>query len=320
MIMLLPITTLPVLAQLLGGVAVAPASIIPLVWLVLWFILFIFRKGSLPFESIPFLAFISVGLISSAVAFLNNFPTFKTHNLLSTEFSSLLTLGIGAGFYLVGSAWLSSHPERLEKSLRLINYTGLVILIWSSLQALFAHVSQNDYPEIMYQIQHLFNTRGLFRGRVTGFAFEPSWLAHQINLFFLPFWLASTIKRVSVHRFRLWKLTFEDLLLAGGIAMIFLSSRIGTLAILLVVVFLGIRLHIWGLGKIYSAFNPRLKVKGAFPRFAIRVLFISLLLCCLIFLYLIILFVLVFALANFDPRIARLFRPECAPAQYHLPL
>lgn len=307
MILLLPVTTLPVLAQALGGVAVAPASIIPLIWMVFWLALFIFQKGSLPFETIPFLAFVSVGVISSSFAFLGDYPTFKSQSLLGTETSSLLTLAIGACFYLVGSAWLSNHPERLEKTLRMVNYTGLVVLAWSSLQALFAHFSKNDYPELMYQIQYLFNTRGLFRGRVTGFAFEPSWLAHQINLFFLPVWLASSIKRMSVHRFRLWKLTFEDLLLAGGIAMIFLSSRIGTIAILLVIVFLGIRLHIWGLGKVSSAINARIKTKGAFPRLLIRMLIISALLCFLIFLYLLGLFGLVFALANFDPRIARLF-------------
>jgi hypothetical protein len=310
MFLLLPITTLPALVHLFGWVTVAPASSLPLIWLVVWFILFLFRKGELPHESIPFLAFVSVAVISSAVAFFMEYPTFKARDLLGTESTSLLTLGIGAAFYLVSIAWLSSRPQQFEKTLRLLNYAGMIMLAWSSLQAVYALFFNSHYPDIMYQIQSLFNTRGLFRGRVTGFSFEPSWLAHQINLFFLPFWLAATIKRTSVHRLRLWKITVENVLLMVGMVMIFLSSRIGTLAVLLVLIFLGIRLHLWGLGKIYAKFNERMKFRSPFQHFAVRVVFFTALLSLLIFIYLLALFGLVFTLANIDPRIARLFDLE----------
>lgn len=319
MLLLLPITTFPALVHLFGWVTVAPASSLPLIWLAIWFVFFLLRRGNLPRESAPFLAFVSVAILSSAVAFFYAPPTFKAHSLLTTEPSSLLTLGIGAAFYLVSAAWLSSHPGQLKKNLRLINYTGMVMLAWSSLQAVFALFFKSHYPEFMYEVQSLFNTRGLFVGRVTGFAFEPSWLAHQINLFFLPFWLASTVKRTSVHRFRLWKLTAENLLLAVGIAMIFLSSRIGTLATLLIFVFLGIRLHLWGLGKIRTRLDERMKVRNPFLRFTVRVVILTVLLVLLIFLYLLALFGLVFALANIDPRTARLFDLEALKLNFSSP-
>lgn len=310
MFLSLPITTLPALAHLFGWVTVAPASSLPLIWLVVWLVIFTFRKGVLPRESVPFLAFVSVAVISSAVAFFAEYPTFKARDLLATEPSSLFTLGIGAAFYLVSIAWLSGKPGQFEKTLRLLNYAGMVMLAWSSLQAVYALFFKSHYPEIMYQIQSLFNTRGLFIGRVTGFAFEPSWLAHQINLLFLPFWLASTIKRTSVHRLRLWKFTVENLLLVVGVAMIFLSSRIGTVALLLVTIFLGVRLHLWGLRKIHASFDRRVKIRAPSLRFVVRVVFFTTLLSILIFIYLLALFGLVFALANIDPRIARLFDLE----------
>ncbi|MBU2611906.1 MAG: hypothetical protein KJ606_13315, partial [Chloroflexi bacterium] len=43
MLLLLPITSLPLLSRLAGGTAVAPASILPLVWLVVWFVCFVFK-------------------------------------------------------------------------------------------------------------------------------------------------------------------------------------------------------------------------------------------------------------------------------------
>ena len=46
---------------------VAPAFFIPLLWIILfWFIYYLLKRGSLPRQTIPFLFFITVGLIASA--------------------------------------------------------------------------------------------------------------------------------------------------------------------------------------------------------------------------------------------------------------
>ncbi|MFH1906008.1 MAG: O-antigen ligase family protein [Chloroflexota bacterium] len=264
MLLLLPITSLPLLSRLAGGTAVAPASILPLVWLVVWFVCFVFKKGTLPRESIPFLGFVSAALVSCALAFFMEVPTFKANSIVKTEAESLLTLGIGTAFYFVSAAWLSSCPERLNKALRLINLSGLILLSWAGIQAIYILFFNSQYPDILYKIQDIFATRQLFSGRVAGFAFEPSWLAHQINLLFLPFWLAATVKGSSVHPFRLWKITLENILLVLGLAIVLLSSRVGTLGILLVFAFLGIRWHVKLMGKLFRFLIRLMSLRGAF--------------------------------------------------------
>ena len=59
-ILLLPLTSLPLLSHLAGNSMVAPASFIPLLWIILfWFILYLLKRGSLPRQTIPFLFFIT---------------------------------------------------------------------------------------------------------------------------------------------------------------------------------------------------------------------------------------------------------------------
>ena len=75
--LLLPITSLPLLSRIAGGTAVAPAAIVPLGWLVLfWFLPYLLRNGSIPRESIPFIFFLSIAIIACAAAFFLNIPPY----------------------------------------------------------------------------------------------------------------------------------------------------------------------------------------------------------------------------------------------------
>lgn len=114
-ILLLPITSLPFLSKLAGNTMVAPASLLPLGWLVLfWIIPFLVRKGSLPRESIPFFLFVSIGLIACALAFFTDIPSFRNKSILGEEISGILTLVIGAMFYLVTAGWISISKSRFN--------------------------------------------------------------------------------------------------------------------------------------------------------------------------------------------------------------
>ena len=63
---------------------------------------------------------------------------------------------------------------------------------------------------------------------------------------YLPFWLAATVRRFSAHRFRFLGITFENLLLLGGIGALLASfSRVGWLAFLLMAAYLLIQANLW---------------------------------------------------------------------------
>jgi hypothetical protein len=284
--LLMPITSLPLLSRLAGGAAVAPAAILPLGWLVLfWFIPYLLKKGAIPRESIPFLFFISTAIISTAAAFFLNIPPFKHATILREEIGAVLTLSIGAAFYLVTASWFSKSQSRLAFLLKWINISGLIVILWAIVQAIYIFLLDNHYPEILMMFQRLVSTRDLFKNRITSFAFEPSWLAHQMNLIYLPFWLGATISGTSAHRFRLWKISFENILFILGAGVVFLASRVGTLALLLVLafvalyanVFLARRVHQWSLTR-FVRFSPVVKK-------VIRILLPLILLLALISIY-----------------------------------
>lgn len=243
-ILLLPITSLPLLSQLAGNSTVAPASFLPLVWLALWFIFYVFKKGTLPRETVPFLFFASIAVIASAYAYFLRIPSFKAGIIFNEEIKAILTLLIGAVYYLVVSGWLFRSTNKLTYTLKLIDISGLTILCWTFVQGIFIYFFHGEYPDILIKFQSLFSTHALFYNRMTGFAFEPSWLGQQLNLLYLPFWLAATITGLSAFRLRIWRISLENIFLGIGIVVLFFSSRVGTLSFLSILAFLGIYLSV----------------------------------------------------------------------------
>ncbi len=308
-ILLLPITSLPLLSQLVGNTTVAPASFIPLIWLMLfWFIYYLTQRGRFPRESVPFLFFISIVLVVSASAFFGNAPPFKDGNILREETRAILTLAIGAAFYLVTSSWLAQSRSRLVSTLKWINISGLILLLWATIQGVYIFLLQGNYPALLLDFQRLISTRDLFTSRITAFAFEPSWLAQQLNLLYLPFWFAATINGWSTFRFRIWIFSLENILLGCGVVVLFLSSRVGTLSFLLIIAFLLIylnvhlarRIQVWSLAHFVTF--PSLFQK------MIRTLMPILILLAFLFIYLLGVLVLVYGLSHVDPRLARFFQ------------
>ena len=239
LILLLPFTSLPIIAKLTGMSMVAPPSIILLVLLgIFWWFPAIVRGRKLPFSVIPVIVFAILAVLSAVVALLLPIPSFRSSSFFGNSIEALITLGIGIAFFLLAATWIKEHSD-LRWLLQWVNIAGCAILIWSLIQA-YVWYTNNAYPEWAYSLQNLFSASGnLYQQRATGFAYEPSWLAHQLNMLFLPYWLAATTQRTSVHQLRLKGITLENLLLAGGCAVLFLSlSRVGWLAFLITVGFL----------------------------------------------------------------------------------
>jgi hypothetical protein len=308
---LMPITSLPLLSRLAGGTSVAPAAFLPLIWLVLfWFIPHLIKNGTIPRESIPFLFFISIAIVASAAAFFLFIPPFKDVSVSHEEIRSVLTLAIGAAFYLVTAAWFSKDRSRLGLVLKWINVSGILVIIYAVVQAYFIFRFQSNYPGILLKFQRLVSMRDLFIGRITSFAFEPSWLAHQMNLLYLPFWLGATISGTSAHRFRLWKISLENILFLVGAVVVFLASRVGTLAILLVLALLALYANFLLARRVYRWSLTRFTHFSSAVKSTIRIFLPLVLVVALISVYILGAVGLVYGLSHVDERLARFFQPK----------
>ena len=255
-VLLLPISSMPLIARLSGADNVAPISGIFLAILVVcWLIPYLWKRGTLPFPSKPMLRFVLVALIATACAFFIDIPMFKGIIITSSMVKGVFTLGIGVCFYLVVSTYITDE-QKLKTTLQLISISGLAVILWSVAQMAAYHL-YGHFPSWMASIQRQLSIGSLIDDRASGFALEPSWLAHQLNMVFLPFWLSAVYHRDSVFRLRIWKFIAEDFLLAGGIlTMILTFSRAGWVAFLLTVAFVFFLLNRRLVGWAIRKFTP----------------------------------------------------------------
>lgn len=306
MMCLLPISSTPLIANLLGSDTVAAPSILILAGLVIiWFIPYLFRGGTLPPQSISLLGFLCVALLSTATSFFIDIPTYKGFSFLFSNLQSIATLLIGICFYLIVSSF-SKDDETIQTALRIINWSGFIMLLWAALQAI-AWYGFHHYPRWMFDLQGLISSRVLYRNRVTGMALEPSWFAHQLNMLYLPFWFAATIRKFSSHKWKFLYFSFENILFIFGLSALLLTlSRIGYLAFLctVTVVFVIINTRLvnhftkllWTRG---GNFKPFSKVK---EKTIMLILWLG-----LILLYCIMVIVGLFILSRVDPRMQDIF-------------
>ena len=261
-ILLLPITSLPALGKMSGGSIIAPPSVLFFVGLALaWLAPYIaFSKRLPPISGLLFLFLISAG-ISWAGSFFLPISPFRGH-MIQTEFREIiLSLFILLSVYLTTVAWVSQSPGRVRTTLQLVSISGLVLVLWSLLQAMFVLFLNGIYPRLIYQLQDLISSRQgdiLFPDRVTGMAYEPSWLAHQLVIIYLPLWLSASIMRYSAFRQRLGWFSLENVLLLGGVLVLFMSfSRIGWLSFLLTLAVLLLKFNL----DLIRSLRTRLKIR-----------------------------------------------------------
>lgn len=231
----LPITSFPLISKAAGGTLVAPLAMIPLAVLSLAFIpVYLLSRKPIIMESKILLLFVIVAFISSAAAYFSDIPPFKGYTLFGNNLEAFITLGIGLAFYFV--TWMmASSSKEINRTLIFINVGGMILLIWSLIQIIASVITSGQIPRWMETIQSFISIKdiqtGGFAFRVSGTTLEPSWLAHSLNMLYLPIWLGFSTTRYSAFRFRIFKLSMENLLLGGGIiVLIFTYSRIGLLA------------------------------------------------------------------------------------------
>lgn len=146
---------------------------------------------------------------------------------------------------------------------------------------------------------------------VCGFAYEPSWMANQLNLLYFPLWLGMLVYWESIYKKRLFGIPFEALLLFAGVVAIFLGrSRIGLLGFLCITGFLAVRFAF----KVSTTANKRLQkiISMCFPRYGKWVgLFLTFCLWVLIVsLFLGLAVSAIYLAGQLDWRLQRLFRQD----------
>ena len=309
LLLLLPLTSLPLLSALGGGNAmVMPASAGALLVLLLaWMLPWLARRKTLPPQVKPLLLFAGAAVFSSLAAYFLPLPLFREVSFTKHMLQAGLTLAVGLCMFVVVAAY-PRDAGSLRRVLACIDWGGLVIILWSLLQLVEFKVT-GGYPQWMQDLQSRLSSAPtpFYYDRVTGFAYEPSWLAHQLNMLYLPVWLAASVARVSALRWRPLGITFENLLLAGGLGTLWFSlSRVGLGSVLLMVGFLLVRANIWLVRWIQRRIMLRRNRAGLMSKTAARLIPLGLALALLVIYVGLILGVGVMV-SRADPRMATLF-------------
>jgi F0F1-type ATP synthase membrane subunit c/vacuolar-type H+-ATPase subunit K len=236
----LPVTSFPFFPFEVGGsTLVRPLSIYPMIVLFLLVVLPRLLISPLPRTLLSFFPFLLVALAATLVASLQGIEAAQGVSVLARSVRALVTLFLGAAFYLTVVLWPQSK-EDLRSSLRWI-YAGFSLaLLWGSLQALYVVRFSSGWFDFLSKIQGYISTRRLFPNRVSGLTYEPNWFADQISFLLLPWLLASILSGQSAFSWRWRWLTIEWLLLGWAVMVLpFTYSRAG-LFILVVILLVSV--------------------------------------------------------------------------------
>ncbi len=296
---LLPITSMPAVVRLVrSDVVAAPSGVLLVILSLGWCLPVLLRGAKIPGNAFPILLFGIVAVLCTLFSFFYQIPDYKGHSVLNQSLSAIITLLVGFGFYFAVML-RTTDQSMLKQALRLINISGAIVLVWTLLQA-FSWYSSHSYPHWMRSIQFFLSAGSLYRQRFVGFTLEPSWLAHQLNLLYLPWWFAATLEKYSVHNRKLGRFSIENFLFLIGALVLFLTlSRIGLLSFGLMVLY-------WLLTQGYGILGRKLGLSGKSPlkRFGAVLL--------LLLFFMLLLFLILLLLTKLDFRMAGLFQLQLA--------
>jgi hypothetical protein len=135
------------------------------------------------------------------------------------------TVAMGYLFFVVAGS-MNRREGELQFSIRWLMAGFALDILWSGVQGATFYLNLLPKP-LVTQWQRLFSLRELIRtNRVSGMAYEPSWLAGQISTIYMPWLLAALVSGVRVTRFK-W---LEPSLFASPPCCCWQHSRGGLLA------------------------------------------------------------------------------------------
>ncbi|MBT3321201.1 MAG: hypothetical protein HN392_02850 [Anaerolineae bacterium] len=225
----LPITSFRFFPFLGKHTYVRPLAFYPLVLLYLVLFLRLFKKEiKLPWSNVllPFFLFLIFTLFATANGALLAPLPLRGQEYWGRAIRAFITFGIGLSFFFA-ALWMHKEEEDLRRSLKWL-YAGLAFtILWVGVQAIALHTPLLKKGQVSAW-QELFSVRGLTKvRRVSGFAFEASWLAGQLVTLYIPWLFASIFSRFNIIKNK-W---LEPLLFIGAVASLLLTFSRGGLLI-----------------------------------------------------------------------------------------
>ncbi len=200
----LPVTSFRYFPFLGKTTLVRPLAFYPLVLLI--FVLGIrwLRREvrlSLPGVFLPLAGFLLIALLMTAVGSLFAPLELRGQDYWGRALRAWVTVFIGITFFLA-AIWMNRDEEDVRCSLKWL-YIGLFLsVLWGGVQ-LLAFKTNLLEKETVTLWQRAFSMRELVRtNRVSGFAFEPSWLAGQIATMYLPWLFAAVLSGYRISRYK----------------------------------------------------------------------------------------------------------------------
>ncbi len=224
----LPVTSFRWFPFLGEGTLVRPLSLYPLALLLPLLLVQAWRhKGEGVYWSNAFIAlgtFVLFAFTATYLGVLLDVIPLRGQEYSGRAIRALVTLVIGLVFFLC-AVWMNRDESDFHFSLQWI-YAGLCLtIVWSGLQAVTFYTGLLD-KEMVTHWQLAFSMRELVRtNRISGFAYEPAWLAGQLATIFIPFLFASILTNFRVTRFK-W---LEPVLLASSLLILLATYSRGGL-------------------------------------------------------------------------------------------
>jgi O-antigen ligase len=232
----LPVTSFRFMPFMGDGTYVRPLALYPLglLWLVL---LARLQQGRIrrpwPRVLTLLLAFALVALAATAFGALLAPIELRGQVYFDRILRAWVTLAIGLAFFLA-AVWMNQDEDDVKFSVRWL-LAGLALhLAWGAVQFVGLNTG---YRKLLNPIQQAFSVRGLVKNkRISGFAYEPSWLAAQLVSLYLPWLVASLLVRYKLLESdtRRWLRFAEPVLLVAALgALLMTYSRSGLLVLVL---------------------------------------------------------------------------------------
>jgi O-antigen ligase len=220
----LPVTSFRYFPGLFGASQMRPLALYPLALLLFTLLILAWKKREVHFppQIIPLIAFLLFAVIATALGLLDPPIPMRGQTLLKQALRDWVTISVGLAFF-VGALGSLRDDQRVARSLPWL-YAGLAAsILWGSIQAIAINTPILS-EDLISDLQLTFSIRPLINRRISGFAFEPAWLADQINLLYLP-WLGASL--ITGRRATRWP-WLEWVLLIGALFLLLLTySRSG---------------------------------------------------------------------------------------------